>query len=70
MNWEKLKNDLSYNYVDSEGKSIANIQVIGIKGRWRWTILIRKNDNRSGWCGTKSTKKEAQKAVLDYFNEE
>lgn len=68
MNWRKTISDTNFNYINSDGKIIANVHIVGIKGRWRWTTFnIKDKNERSGWWGTKFSKEEAQKTVMDYL---
>ena len=69
MNWRKAIGALSYDYLNSDGEIVANVQMVGIKGHWGWKIVSLKK-NKTGWRGTRFTKEEAQKVVTDHFHPE
>jgi hypothetical protein len=65
--WRQKPHEASYDYRNSNGEVVANVRMVGIKGRWRWSCGQYKDKDRAGWFGTRFTKEQAQAAAEDYL---
>lgn len=67
--WKQRPSEASYDYRNASGEVVANVRIVGIKGRWRWSCGAYREKDRSGWFGTRMTKEEAQVAAENYLRE-
>lgn len=67
MTWTKRINEDSYDYKNPEGNVLANVHMVGIKGRWRWAGVYARFEK--GWSGFQPTKEAAQAKAEEYLRE-
>jgi hypothetical protein len=68
MNWKQLI-DGSFIYINTDGKEVGNVSLVGKNGRWRWQSSLKKPLQNKGWWGMASSSKEAQKIIENYIKE-
>lgn len=66
MAWSKKISEASYDYKVS-GKVLANVRMVGIKGRWRWSSRVHDRLESAGWNGSKPTLEEALACAEEYL---
>jgi hypothetical protein len=69
MTWTKRNNEASYDYRSPDGTPLANVRMVGIKGRWRWSSQVHERLERNGWWGSKLTMEEAQACAEEYLKQ-
>jgi len=69
MTWTKRIGEISYDYQDAGGEVLANVRMVGIKGRWRWSTKTHGRLERNGWWGTKASQAEATASAEEYMRE-
>lgn len=66
--WRQKPNEASFDYRDAKGEVLANVRMVGIKGRWRWSCApFAKSKTAKGWFGTRMTKELAQAAAEEFL---
>jgi hypothetical protein len=66
VSWKQQKHQASYDYVSPRGEVLANVRMVGIKGRWRWSSPMHSR-LETGWWGTKPTQEEAVACAEEYL---
>lgn len=68
--WKQKNREASYDYTNSKGEVVANVRLVGIQCRWRWSCSTFATQRTSkGWFGTKHSREEAQQAAEEFLSQ-